>query len=469
MDLNIIDGFIRFLINHKDVAYIILFLGSMFETIMGFSFIIFGELFFLAGSIMAGMGILNIWEVIFVLYIGGILGDSISYFLGFKYGIRIYGKFKKIKLFQKFINDENYTKGVNFFQKRGAISVFFARLLGPISWITPFVAGIYKLNYKKFLFYNILGVIIGIGQFIIVGYFFGKHFDAILNIVSTYIIIIIFLLISVFFLYYFLKKRKLLSRIKNIFAENKKQAISFVAKNFFISIAVLLLLYLLFLFFIFFTGTPEEYKQIPHTQTISIDLNNCKKLQLYYDSNKKNPIQPINIILTSKLKLSDMFGKDWKKNKIFDVNKISFLEYVRLLKNKIPPISSLYFDGFAQDGAYQFKSNSIEKRQHVRFWKFKEKSLNKYYGSISYDDGYSFNFYNYFYTPIHSISKNIDKSRDFFYHYLLSRKDLIITCKYIQTKCKIKDIKGDNEPSEEQMYYTDGKILSCYIKGSKTR
>ncbi len=43
----------------------------------------------------------------------------------------------------------------------------------------------------------------------------------------------------------------------------------------------------------------------------------------------------------------------------------------------------------------------------------------------------------------------------------MNRKDLHFKCKYIQKKCIIKDISGDNEPSEEQQYYTDGKILYC--------
>lgn len=464
MDLSFLDKLITFLIDYKDFAYIVLFLGSMLETVIGFSFFIYGELFFLAGSIMAGMGILSIWKVILVLYLGGILGDSISYFLGVRYGLKVYNKLKTVKFFKHFINEKNYEKGIRFFQKRGAMSLFFARLLGPISWITPFIAGIYRLDYRKFLFYNIPGVIIGIGQFIIIGYFFGKHFDLVLKILSTYILIIVFLLICTIFLYYYLKKRKLLSQIKRIFIEDRKRVISFAAKNFFLTSAGLLLIYLLFLFFIFFTNTDQEVKPPHHPIRISIDVNQCKNLQLYYKSDKKNIIQPINVVLNTNLLPSAIFDKNWIKNKIFDINNISFLEYIRLLKDKTPPISSLYFKGYPQDDAYQYKSNSIEKRQHIRLWRFATKPFYyTYYASITYDDGLSFNFYNYFYSPIHRINQDIDKSRNFFYKYLLQRKDLQVTCRYIQTKCGIKKIVENDELNDEQMYYTDGKILECKI------
>ncbi|MDX1808137.1 MAG: LssY C-terminal domain-containing protein [Sulfurospirillaceae bacterium] len=464
MDFSFLDKLISFLIDYKEIAYTVLFFGSMFETIIGFSFFIYGELFFLAGSIMAGMGILNIWEVIIVLYVGGILGDSTSYFLGVKYGLNVYNKFKNVKFLNRFINEKNYDKGVKFFQKRGAMSLFFARLLGPISWITPFIAGIYKLDYKKFLLYNIPGVIIGIGQFIIIGYFFGRHFDLVLKIFSTYILIVAFVLICIIFLYYYLKKRKLLSQIKQIFIEDRKRIISFIAKNFFLTSAVLLLIYLLFLFFIFFTDADKEVKPMHHPLLISMNINQCKNFQLYYKTDKKNIIQPINVILETNLGPSDIFDKNWIKNKIFDINDISFLEYIRLLKEKTPPISSLYFDGYPQDYAYQYKSNSIQKRQHIRLWRFVKKPFYYvYYASITYDDGLSFNFYNYFYSPIHRIDKNIDKSRDFFYKYMRQRKDLNVTCSYIQTQCAISKILNNDELSDEQPYYSDGKVLLCKI------
>ena len=463
MDFSFLDKFIIFLIHYKELAYVILFFGSMFETVIGFSFFIYGELFFLAGSMMAGMSILNIWEVIIVLYAGGILGDSLSYFLGVRYGLRIYKKLKNIRFFKRFINEQNYDKGVKFFQKRGAMSLFFARLLGPLSWITPFIAGIYKLPYRKFLTYNIPGVIIGIGQFIIIGYFFGRHVDTVLKVVSAYIMIILFLLCCVGVLYYYLKKKKMLRQIKELFAQNKRQAIRYITKNFFLSSVIFLLIYLMFLFLIFFTDMDHRIHPVKHSPHISVNLNQCLSLQLYYKIDKTNIIQPINVILQSPLRLSDIFNQEWDQNKIFDINNISFIEYIKLLKNKIPPISSLYFKGVAQDAAYQFHSNSIGKREHIRIWKYQKAADYLYYASITYDNGFGFNFYNYFYSPIHHVDKDIDKSRDFLYHYLMSRKDLKVQCHYIQTQCAIPKIIDNEERYEEQPYYSDGKILFCNI------
>ncbi|WP_458699672.1 LssY C-terminal domain-containing protein [Sulfurospirillum sp. 1307] len=465
-----IDQLIGFLVHYKEFAYAILFLGSMFETIIGISFFVFGEIFFLSGSILAGMGILNIWIIILVLYSGGILGDNISYFLGRKYGISFYNKLKKIRLIDKFINEENFVKGSNYFKKYGALSVFLGRLLGPLSWITPFIAGTYKLEYKKFLPYEMTGAIIGIGQFIIAGYFFGKHFDVVIALFETYIFVVIFIVIICLFILYYIKKKKILKHWKDILNKDRKKAISFIAKDSFKFIVGMLFVYLLFLFFIFFIENKKptsDFLKFYDTSIIStVDTKDCNNLGLYYKDSKTNTIQPINIILNTSLDVKDIFDDNWIENDIFRQDNISFSEYVKLIRQKSSPVSSLYFIGLPQNFAYQYKTTSLSKREHIRLWQFsnKKNNLKTYYASISYDDGYQFGFYNYFITPLHKIDKNIDKSRDFFYKYLLSRKDWKMTCKYEQTKCSIKEINGDNEPSEEQRYYTDGKILKCKIQ-----
>ncbi|HHD74989.1 MAG TPA: hypothetical protein ENL00_04120, partial [Nitratifractor sp.] len=432
-----------------------------------FSFFVYGEIFFLSGSILAGMGILNIWILIAVLYAGGIVGDNISYFLGRKYGIAFYYSLRKRRPFNRLINRNSFNRGSRFFRKYGAVSVFFGRLLGPISWITPFIVGTYRLEYKKFLPYEILGVVVGIGQFIIVGYLFGKHFETVLQLLETYIFVAIFATVALFGLYYYLKKKKIIQKWRQILKEDRKKLLNHMVKDSFFYLSTILALYLLFLFYIFFIDDTNEQMAIKKSYSISMasTITDCKKNGLYYADANKTVVQPLNIRLNTTLTIKDIVDGSWDKNKIFRQNHISFTEYIHLLKEKVPPVSSLYYKDLPQNYAYQYKTNSLAKREHIRFWEFKYKQtkLKTYYASISYDDGYRFSFYNYFITPVHKIDRNIDKSREFFYNYLKSRRDLSVKCSYLQTKCIIKEIKGDNEPSEEQRFYTDGKILDCNI------
>ena len=164
---------------HNDLAYAVLFLGAFFETLIPTSLVVLGEVFFIAGALLAGMAILNVWAVLGVLYAGGILGDNASYWLGRHFGLQLFDSLAHWPLVGRLVHQDNYQRGVVFFERRGAIAVFAARLSGPLSWVMPAMAGVFRLDYATFLRYNTVGIMIGIGQFIVAGYFFGEYLSLI--------------------------------------------------------------------------------------------------------------------------------------------------------------------------------------------------------------------------------------------------------------------------------------------------
>jgi membrane-associated protein len=167
------------LANHRDTAYLVIFLGAFCETLIPLSFFVYGEIFFLAGAIMAGAGTLDWWAVTTVLYSGGILGDNASYWLGRLFGLRLFQVLAGWPLLGRLLRRVRYENGVAFFQRRGPLAVFLARLTGPLSWVVPCLAGAFRLNYPTFLVYNTIGVIVGIGQFLAVGYVVGNNLERI--------------------------------------------------------------------------------------------------------------------------------------------------------------------------------------------------------------------------------------------------------------------------------------------------
>lgn len=207
------------LLSNSSFGYIFLFLGSYFETLIGPGFFIYGEFFFLSGAVLAGAGVLNIWIVSLVCILGGILGDSSSYYIGIKYG-----KYVREKLFKrenKYLNNKNYSKGIKYFNSYGKKSIFFSRLMGPLSWITPFLAGILHVKYKDFLKYNIPGVILGIGWFLVVGYFFGFSYSIFLDKIQKEVLYVVIplMLLGLIFL---VKKFKIFEKIAFLLRNNKK-------------------------------------------------------------------------------------------------------------------------------------------------------------------------------------------------------------------------------------------------------
>ncbi len=171
---------------HARLAYLALFLGSFFETLIPVSLFVLGELFFITGALLAGMEVLNVWAVLAVLYAGGMLGDNASYWLGRRFGEPLFEQLVRMPLVGRLAHYENYRRGVAFFERRGAVAIFAARLSGPLSWVMPAMAGMFRLNYATFLRFNTPAVILGIGQFIVVGYFFGAYLPAIIDYAERY-------------------------------------------------------------------------------------------------------------------------------------------------------------------------------------------------------------------------------------------------------------------------------------------
>lgn len=167
--------------SHSDALYAMLFLGAFFETLFPFSLAVMGEVVFLTGALLAGVGSLDLWAVVVALYAGGLLGDNASYWMGRHYGVSLFDRLAQWRLARRLVRAGSYERGVEFFRRRGAAAVLIARLSGPLSWITPAMAGTFRLDYGVFLRFNTLGVLLGIGQFIVVGYFFGSHLSDILG------------------------------------------------------------------------------------------------------------------------------------------------------------------------------------------------------------------------------------------------------------------------------------------------
>ncbi len=149
-------------------TYIILFLIIFAET--GFvvtPFLPGDSLLFVVGT-LAGSGFLNIWIVYTSLLLAAILGDSINYWIGHHIGPKVFAK-ENSRLFNKAYLE----KTREFYAKHGGKTIILARFLPIIRTFAPFVAGIGKMHYSTFIFYNIIGGFIWVTSLTFAGYFFG--------------------------------------------------------------------------------------------------------------------------------------------------------------------------------------------------------------------------------------------------------------------------------------------------------
>lgn len=187
------------------VTYLVLFIIVFAETGLVIAPFLPGDsLLFLAGTV-AGGGYLNIWILYFTLFIAAILGDTVNYWLGSYFGKRAFAK-KNSRIFKI----EYLEKTRIYYELHGGKTIIIARFLPIVRTFAPFVAGIGKMNYPKFFYYNVLGAFIWVTSLVFAGYFLGQLEIVKNNFELTLIIFIIIFLIPV--VYESHKHKKLVTR-----------------------------------------------------------------------------------------------------------------------------------------------------------------------------------------------------------------------------------------------------------------
>lgn len=131
------------------------------------------SLLFTAG-ILVNAGKLNIDIHLFVilLFVAAVLGDNTGYWFGKKTGPMLFKK-PDAKLFkQKYIKQAH-----EFYEKHGGKTIIIARFVPIVRTFAPIVAGVSKMNYRKFLIFNLLGGFLWTFGVTYLGYFLGSVFQ----------------------------------------------------------------------------------------------------------------------------------------------------------------------------------------------------------------------------------------------------------------------------------------------------
>jgi membrane-associated protein len=154
--------------NYGFWTYLILFVIIFCETGLVVTPYLPGDsLLFVAGA-LAGTGLLNIEALLVVLVIAAVLGDSVNYWIGHTTGMKV------LDWKGSFVKKEHLEQTHEYFRKYGGFTIVIARFVPFIRTFAPFLAGVGKMSYRWFISYNIIGGILWICAFSLIGYFFGS-------------------------------------------------------------------------------------------------------------------------------------------------------------------------------------------------------------------------------------------------------------------------------------------------------
>ncbi|MDC5840410.1 LssY C-terminal domain-containing protein [Vibrio europaeus] len=412
-----------------------LFVGALLDALIGPNLFVPGEPFLLAAGYQLQQGIIT--GVIAVL-LGGFIGDQVSYLIGQRLGNPAQ---KKLIRWQPKTR-RPIARCRHLMAKKGNYVLAFARLLGPIAWVVPFIAGSQKISWARFSLYSSIGLFLGVGQFVAWGYLLGYGIDnfPILNEAKVFLVehkaILIAIGASVGF---YLIGRKLRWRL--MFTK-------------FTAILLASVLYANYAHF-FFYSDDFATKEGVSEQKAGNELVTISELPLkaYPGKSAVFDAQVINVAYVGEDPRTLMAELGWIENKTFSRNDLEISDYVELLKLNTPPVSDLFWNGVPQELAFQLPGNLL-KRSHIRWWQAgvdSNTSQNLWVGALSYDDGLQITPYSGIVTILHSIDPNVDLERDKLAEQVISTTaDVSI------------DMAAYHPPTildGEHDYYTDGRVL----------
>lgn len=165
-----LQGFIQ---QHGFWVYVLLFAIIFCETgLVVTPFLPGDSLLFAVGAIAASEAFGNALRIEIIaplLFVAGVIGDSLNYSIGKWFGPKVF-HFESSRLFNK----AHLMKAHAFYEKYGGRAIILARFVPIVRTFAPFVAGVGVMNYGKFFLYNVTGAFLWVGLFLGGGYFFGN-------------------------------------------------------------------------------------------------------------------------------------------------------------------------------------------------------------------------------------------------------------------------------------------------------
>jgi membrane protein DedA with SNARE-associated domain len=160
---------------HQDWAIAVMFITAFGESFAFLSLLFPGTTLLIAAGTLMQTGSLPYMPVLVGAIVGAVLGDSVSYWLGRRFG----GGIARMWPFSR--NPDLLPSGIRFFEKHGGKSVFIGRFFGPVRAVIPLAAGVLQMPRGWFWFANVTSALVWAPMLLFAGHEMGELGDRFLG------------------------------------------------------------------------------------------------------------------------------------------------------------------------------------------------------------------------------------------------------------------------------------------------
>lgn len=153
----------------KTAGYIGIFGIVFLESGLMIGFFFPGDSLLFTAGFLASQGFLDIKFLIAGCFIAALAGDSLGYYVGQKFGRRLFKKENSI-----WFHKDHLTRAQKFYDKHGGKTIILARFVPVVRAFAPVVAGIGVMQYKRFVLFNLVGAVLWAIVIPLLGYYLGS-------------------------------------------------------------------------------------------------------------------------------------------------------------------------------------------------------------------------------------------------------------------------------------------------------
>ena len=149
--------------------YALLFLIIFLETGVVVTPFLPGDSLLFATGALAAAGVVDVVGILVLLTAAAIIGDNTNYFIGRAVGPRVFTEHSR------WLKREHLLRTQRFYERHGGKTVVLARFVPIVRTFAPFVAGVGRMHYPRFLAFDVGGGIFWVWSLGLLGYFFGNQ------------------------------------------------------------------------------------------------------------------------------------------------------------------------------------------------------------------------------------------------------------------------------------------------------